>query len=54
MADPRTERYASLLLDTQILGLTVAQLGVKLLVAWIEQRDGAYSVRGQRLICTLQ
>ncbi|MDC0682928.1 hypothetical protein [Sorangium atrum] len=40
--------------SAQILGSTVAQLGVKLLVAWIEQREGAYSVRGQRLICTLQ
>ncbi|XXX72950.1 hypothetical protein WMF30_35410 [Sorangium sp. So ce134] len=39
--------------SAQILGSTVAQLGTKLLVAWIEQRDGAYSVRGQRLICTL-
>ncbi|WP_437575216.1 hypothetical protein [Sorangium sp. So ce887] len=40
--------------SAQILGSTVAQLGIKLLVAWIEQRDGAYSVRGRRLICTLQ
>jgi hypothetical protein len=39
--------------SAQILTSTVAQLGFKLLVAWIEQRDGAYSVRGQRLICTL-
>ncbi|MGK3961564.1 hypothetical protein WMF38_51715 [Sorangium sp. So ce118] len=40
--------------SAQILSSTVAQLGVKLLIAWIEQREGAYSVRGQRLICTLQ
>ncbi|XXY51272.1 hypothetical protein WME91_09030 [Sorangium sp. So ce269] len=39
--------------SAQILSSTVAQLGIKLLIAWIEQREGAYSVRGQRLICTL-
>ncbi|KYG04520.1 hypothetical protein BE21_03960 [Sorangium cellulosum] len=39
--------------SAQILGSTVAQLGTKLLVAWIEQHDGATSVRGQRLICAL-
>jgi hypothetical protein len=36
-----------------ILNSAVTQVGFKLLVAWIEQRDGAYSVRGQRLICTV-
>ncbi|WP_437312049.1 hypothetical protein [Sorangium sp. So ce388] len=40
--------------SAQILSSTIAQLGIKLLIAWIEQRDGAYSVRAQRLICTLQ
>jgi hypothetical protein len=36
-----------------ILNSAVAQVGFKLLVAWIEQRDGAVAVRGQRLLCTL-
>jgi hypothetical protein len=31
----------------------VAKLGLKLLIAWIEQRDSAYAVRGRRFICTL-
>jgi hypothetical protein len=39
--------------STLILNSAVALVSFKLLVAWVEQRDGAHTVRGQRLLCTL-
>jgi hypothetical protein len=39
--------------STLILSSAVALVTFKLLVAWIAQSNGVYSVRGQRLLCTL-